>query len=155
MPEAQIKILAVCMGNICRSPTAEAAIVEAARAAGVDVEVDSAGTGAWHVGDPPDRRMTRAAGEVGLHLSGSARQVTESDFDRFDLILAMDESNRHNLMAIAPNDAAIDKVRMFRSYDPDAGDLDVPDPYYGGEQGFHDVVAMVRAAAAGLIDSMT
>lgn len=142
------------MGNICRSPTAEAAIVEAADRAGVPVEVDSAGTGAWHVGEPPDPRMTAAAAEVGLFLVGAARQVERSDFDRFDIILAMDQSNHRNLVAMAPNRSAAEKVRLFRAYDPKADGPDVPDPYYGGEEGFRNVVAMVRAAAAGLVDTL-
>jgi len=154
MTKAPIRVLAVCMGNICRSPTAEAAILEAARDVGLHIEVDSAGTGAWHEGEPPDARMTRAAAEVGLHLNGAARQFDPSDFDRFDLILAMDTNNHQNVVAMAPNRAAAEKVQMFRSYDPAAEDLDVPDPYYGGEQGFHDVVAMVRAAAGGLVRSL-
>lgn len=142
------------MGNICRSPTAESAIVEAAKAAGLDVEVDSAGTGAWHVGESPDRRMTAAAAEVGLVLQGSARQVRVSDFDRFDLILSMDHRNHRDLLELAPDADAAAKVKMFRSYDPDATDLDVPDPYYGGDEGFRNVVAMVRAAARGLVETL-
>lgn len=154
MSSEPIRILTVCLGNICRSPTAEAAIVEAAASAGLDVVVDSAGTGAWHVGEAPDRRMTAAAAEMGLTLDGAARQFDPSDFDRFDLIVAMDHRNHGDLLDLAPDDEAAGKVKMFRSYDPDAIDLDVPDPYYGGEQGFRDVVTMVRAAAQGLIASL-
>lgn len=118
------------------------------------VVVDSAGTGAWHAGERPDARMTAAAAEVGLELDGNARQVEVSDFDRFDLILSMDHRNHRDLLDLAPDEAAAAKVKLFRSYDPEAIDLDVPDPYYGGDEGFRNVVAMVRAAARGLVDSL-
>lgn len=148
-----MKVLAVCLGNICRSPAAEAAIAEAASNAGVDIEVDSAGTGAYHIGEPPDQRMRSAAADAGLHIAGRARQFEPADFDRFDLIVVMDRANLRDVVAQAPDEAAIDRVRLFRSFDPDAdpGDLDVPDPYYGGPDGFRNVVEMVRSAAAGLV----
>jgi protein-tyrosine phosphatase len=148
-----VRILAVCLGNICRSPTAEAAIREAALRAGVAVEVEPAGTGPWHVGEPADPRMREAAATVGLTIDGTARQVNEADFEDFDLIVAMDSRNHADLVSVAPP-GAIDRIRLFRTFDPDATDLDVPDPYYGGDQGFIDVVEMVRAAAAGLIGSL-
>lgn len=146
-------MLAVCLGNICRSPAAEAAIVEAASNAGVDVEVDSAGTGAYHLGEPPDQRMRRAAADAGLSMSGSARQFEPADFDRFDLIVVMDRANLRAVVGQAPDENAAGRVRLFRSFDPDADpdDLDVPDPYYGGAEGFARVVEMVRRAAAGLV----
>ena len=148
-----MKVLAVCLGNICRSPAAEAAIAEAASHAGVEIEVDSAGTGAYHIGEPPDERMRRAAAAAGLHISGRARRFEPADFDRFDLIVVMDRANLRDVIAQAPDEEAIERVRMFRSFDPDAdpGDLDVPDPYYGGPDGFRHVVEMVRIAAAGLV----
>lgn len=148
------RVLAVCLGNICRSPTAEAAIREAAAARGIAIEVDSAGTGGWHVGEPPDPRMRQAAGRLGLALDGTARQVSHTDFEDFDLIVAMDRRNLQDLTDLAPP-GAVDRIRLFRSFDPAATGLDVPDPYYGGDQGFVEVVAMVRAAAEGLIDSLT
>jgi protein-tyrosine phosphatase len=146
-----MRVLAVCLGNICRSPAAEAAIAEAASAAGVDIEVDSAGTGAYHIGEPPDERMRRAAAEAGLAISGRARQFEPADFDRFDLIVVMDRSNLRDVVGLAPDEDAIGRVRLFRSFDPTADDLDVPDPYYGGAGGFAHVVGMVRRAAAGLV----
>jgi protein-tyrosine phosphatase len=149
-----MRVLAVCLGNICRSPAAEAAIAEAASAAGVDIEVDSAGTGAYHVGEPPDERMRRAAAEAGLAISGRARQFEPADFETFDLIVVMDRSNLRDVVGLAPDEAAIGRVRLFRSFDPTADDLDVPDPYYGGPDGFARVVAMVRRAAAGLVAEM-
>lgn len=144
------RVLLVCLGNICRSPTAEAAVREAAEQAGVDVEVDSAGTGAWHVGNPPDTRMTAAAAEDGLRLDGAARQVTADDFRDFDLVVAMDASNRTDLLALAPDDDARGRVRLFRDYADEPG-VGVPDPYYGGPDGFREVVRVVRRAAAGLV----
>lgn len=146
-----MRVLAVCLGNICRSPAAEAAIVEAAEAAGIEVDVDSAGTGAYHVGEPPDRRMREAGAAMGLTVDGTARRFERADFDRYDLIVVMDRSNLRDVMAQAPDEQAAGRVRLFRSYDPAADDLEVPDPYYGGPDGFRDVVAMVRRAAAGLV----
>ncbi len=148
-----MRVLAVCLGNICRSPAAEAAIAEAASEAGVDIEVDSAGTGAYHIGEPPDERMRRAAAEAGLSITGRARQFERADFDRFDLIVAMDSANLRDILAQAPDEEAAGRVRLFRSFDPEAdpNDLDVPDPYYGGVDGFRRVVEMARSAAAGLV----
>jgi protein-tyrosine phosphatase len=146
-----MRVLAVCLGNICRSPAAEAAIIEASAHAGVDVEADSAGTGAYHIGERPDPRMRTAASAVGLHVDGAARQFHPADFERFDLIVVMDRSNLQNVLAQAPDELSAAKVRLFRSFDPEAEDLDVPDPYYGGPDGFAEVIAMVRRAAAGLV----
>lgn len=146
-----MRILLVCLGNICRSPTAEAAVREAAGDAGVDVEVESAGTGSWHVGDPPDPRMAAAARRVGMALDGRARRVTADDFDRFDLVVAMDRENHAELLRLAPDDHARAKIRLFREFEDGAADPDVPDPYYGGPDGFDRVVAIVRRAAAGLV----
>ena len=147
------RVLLVCLGNICRSPTAEAAVREAADAAGLDLVVDSAGTGAWHVGEPPDARMTAAAAEDDLHLSGAARQVTEDDFGDFDLVIAMDRSNLDDLRRLAPDDDARNRLRLFREYAGEPGQ-DVPDPYYGGPDGFREVVDIVRRAAAGLVEAL-
>jgi protein-tyrosine phosphatase len=150
------RILFVCLGNICRSPTAEGVMRAAVREAGLEqrIEIDSAGTGAWHVGEPPDERSTAAARQRGIELAGEGRQFERGDFERFDLILAMDESNRRELLRIAPDDDARAKVRLFREFDraSDGGDLDVPDPYFGGEQGFEHVLDLVEAAARGLLD---
>lgn len=148
-----MRILFVCLGNICRSPTAEAALREALAEAGLadHVEVDSAGTGDWHVGEPPDRRMTAAAADAGLTLGGRARLVTAADFDTADLILVMDRSNLADVRALAPDDAARDKVRLFREFDGGADGDEVPDPYFGGPEGFAEVVDIVRAAARGLV----
>ncbi|MDX1620336.1 MAG: low molecular weight protein-tyrosine-phosphatase [Nitriliruptorales bacterium] len=149
-----MRILFVCLGNICRSPTAEAAFREAADDAGLEVEVDSAGTGDWHIGEPPDRRMQSAALEDGLQLAGRARQVEPVDFERYDLLVAMDRENRRDLERLAPDPEAADKIRLFREFQPDADAPDVPDPYYGGDDGFHEVVRIVRSAAKGLVDEL-
>jgi len=116
------------------------------------VHIDSAGTGAWHAGSPPDPRATAAARARGIRLEGTARQITREDFERFDLILCADAENVAALREIAP-DGAEERIRLLRSFDPDAdGDLDVPDPYYGGDQGFEEVLDQVEAACRGLLD---
>lgn len=122
-----------------------------------EVEVDSAGTGGWHVGEPPDRRATAAAKARGLTLEGAAREVTVEDFVDFDLLLAMDSFNEDALLTFAPGDVAREKVGLLREYDPaspDDGDLDVPDPYYGGDDGFEHVLDLVRAACEGLLEQI-
>ncbi len=152
------RVLFVCMGNICRSPTAEGVLRRLVRDEGLEgeVEIDSAGTGGWHVGESPDTRAAEAARRRGIELDGSARQFAAADFDRFDLILAMDTENRRELERIAPDDEARSKVRLFREFDPasNGGDLDVPDPYFGGEQGFEHVLDLTEAAARGLLDEL-
>jgi protein-tyrosine phosphatase len=143
------------MGNICRSPTAEGVMRALLREEGVDgVEVESAGIGDWHVGDPPDRRSAEAALRRGITLDGAARQVRVSDFDDFDLLIAMDRANRRDLLALAPDAEAAAKVRLLREWEPGAGDLDVPDPYYGDGRGFEDVLDMVQASCRGLLDEL-
>lgn len=149
-----MRILTVCLGNICRSPAAEAAITEAARIAGITVDVDSAGTGDWHAGDGPDPRMVTAGARRGLVIGGAARQVTRDDFHDFDLIVAMDRANLANLERMRPARSLAD-VRLFRTFDPDADHDEVPDPYYGEAEDFDEVISMVRAAAAGLVETLT
>ena len=143
-----MRILFVCLGNICRSPTAEGVMRHLVREEGLEdrIEMDSAGTGGWHVGAPPDARATEAAARRGIELTGAARRLEPADFERYDLILAMDAENRRDLIAMAPDEDARSKVRMFR-----AGDLDVPDPYYGGERGFEEVLDLVEEAARDLL----
>jgi low molecular weight protein-tyrosine phosphatase len=153
------RILFVCMGNICRSPTAEGVmrrLLESERLAD-RIELDSAGIGDWHAGDPPDARATEAAFRRGVRLEGAARQVLPRDFDAFDLVIAMDRSNVRELLAVAPDEDAAEKVRLLREFDPasaGAPDLDVPDPYYGGDDGFETVLDMVEAACRGLLDEL-
>jgi low molecular weight protein-tyrosine phosphatase len=153
------RVLFVCLGNICRSPTAEAVMARLVDDAGLDgeIELDSAGTGAWHVGGAPDERATAAAAARGIAMRGVARQVRAEDFETFDLLLAMDAENHRNLRLLAPDAEAAAKVRMLREFDPastDAVSLDVPDPYYGGEDGFDRVLDLVEAACAGLLDEL-
>jgi protein-tyrosine phosphatase len=160
-----VRLLFVCLGNICRSPTAEGVMRELVAREGLadDVQVESAGTGAWHVGSAPDRRASAAARAHGVALEGSARQVAEADFDDFDLLLAMDRQNARELRARARGERQAAKVRLLREFDPAsvAGDgsaaghdLDVPDPYYGGDDGFDEVFALVQAACAGLLEQI-
>jgi len=150
------RVLFVCLGNICRSPTAEAVMARLVADAGLEreIELDSAGTGAWHVGSPPDARASEAAAARGIATRGVARQVTVADFDAFDLLLAMDAENERALRALAPHADAAAKVRLLREFDPSsaqAASLDVPDPYYGGPDGFDRVLDLVEAACAGLL----
>jgi protein-tyrosine phosphatase len=157
-----VRLLFVCLGNICRSPTAEGAMRALVKREGLSesVEIDSAGTGAWHIGEAPDARATRAARERGITLAGRARQVRASDFADFDLLLAMDGQNLRDLLRMADDEEARAKVRLLREFDPasdpdDAsslkGDLDVPDPYYGAAGGFEEVLDLVQAACEGLL----
>ena len=145
------------MGNICRSPTAEGVMRSLVRDAGLEdeIEVDSAGTGGWHAGDPPDARAAEAARRRGIALEGAAREVRPEDFERYDLLLAADRENAADLRALAPDAEARRKVRLLREFDPDsegAPDLDVPDPYYGGADGFERVLDLVEAACRGLLE---
>ena len=157
-----VRLLFVCLGNICRSPTAEGVMRALVREAGLQasVELDSAGTGGWHVGSPPDPRAAAAAGARGIELGGRARTVTSADFERFDLLLAMDRSNARELRRLAPDEEQRAKVRLLREFDPayaregasgSTADLDVPDPYYGAAGGFEEVLDLVQAACAGLL----
>ena len=150
------RILFVCLGNICRSPTAEGVMRALVAQAGLEhsIELDSAGTGAWHVDSPPDERATTAASTRGVALEGSARQVRTTDFKDFDLLIAMDSANLRDLRVLAHGDEERAKVRLLREFDPvsaGAGDVDVPDPYYGAGDGFAKVFDLVHAACEGLL----
>jgi protein-tyrosine phosphatase len=152
------RLLFVCLGNICRSPTAEGVMAELIDREGLaeQFELDSAGTGAWHVGSAPDERATAAAEARGVRLEGRARRVRTEDFEHFDLILAMDASNLRDLRDLAPEQERA-KVRLLREFDPasvGSRDLDVPDPYYGGPGGFDEVFDLVQAACAGLLSEV-
>ena len=148
-----MRILVVCLGNICRSPLAEATLRSELEAAGLgdEVTVDSAGTGDWNVGKPPDPRMRKAASATGLTLTGTARQIGADDLADSDLILVMDQANLADVRALAPDDATRSKVHLFLDYAGHAA-TEVPDPYYGGDEGFSDVVTLVRDAARGAVD---
>jgi protein-tyrosine phosphatase len=165
-----VRLLFVCLGNICRSPTAEGVMRTLVRDAGLEerIELDSAGVGGWHVGSPPDHRAAAAARGRGIPLNGRARTVRRDDFENFDLLLAMDSSNLRELRRIAPDERARAKVRLLREFDPASRaeepggrtsgdllvserDLDVPDPYYGAAGGFEEVLDLVQAACGGLL----
>ena len=154
-----MRILFVCLGNICRSPTAEGVMRHKLRAAGLAevVDVESAGTGGWHVGPAPDERAAAAAAARGIALESRAQRFQAMHFDDFDLIVAMDRQNLEDMRSLAPHAAAAGKLHLLREFDPLAvrsGSLEVPDPYYGGESGFEDVLDMVERACDGLLDEI-
>lgn len=156
-PDRVTRVLFVCMGNICRSPTAEGVMRGLVTKAGLGdrIELDSAGTGAWHAGSSPDPRSTAAAARRGISLAGAARQVRLEDFDAFDMIVALDGANARDLRRLAPDSAAAGKVRLLREFDPAGGaELDVPDPYYGEADGFGHVLDLVDAACRGLLHEL-
>lgn len=147
-------VLFVCLGNICRSPTAEAVFRARAAAAGLDVEIDSAGTGAWHVGAMPDERAQAAGLARGYDLTPiRARQVAADDYERFDLVLAMDHDNLATLKSRAPGDRH-ERIRLFLEFAPEIGLNAVPDPYYGGDDGFEEVLDLIEVASDGLISHL-
>ena len=152
-----MKICFVCQGNIIRSPLAENLFRYLAEEQGVlgKYQVDSAGTSAYHVGEAPDRRMRQVAGEHGLDYTGRARQFRREDFFQFDLIIAMDNDNRRILESMAANDDQLNQIRMMREFDPQGSeDQDVPDPYYGGLEGFEQTFQIVRRSSQGLLEAL-
>ena len=153
----KVAVSFVCMGNICRSPTAEAVMRHLVREAGLEatITIDSAGTGDWHVGQERDRRSRTVAMRRGMPITGPARQFVRSDFDRFDLVLALDEENVRDLRKLAPNDEARARIRLLREFDASvAPGAEVPDPYYGGPEGFDQVFDICLAACRGLLDHL-
>lgn len=155
---ATVAVLFVCMGNICRSPTAEAVFRSKVEEAGLEglAEVDSAGTHAYHVGDPPDARSVRAAARRGYDLSDlRARQLSTYDAERYDYVLAMDRANYDRIVRVFGSAEAGEgqraSVRMFMEFAPGVGVEEVPDPYTGGDEGFDAVLDLVEAAADGLL----
>jgi protein-tyrosine phosphatase len=151
-----VKILFVCLGNICRSPAAEAVFrtVAVREAPELAVEVDSAGTAGYHIGEPPDIRMRQAASRRGYDMASlRARIVDPRDFEHFDLILAMDRENLTALHSRAPAHTR-DRVRLFLEFAPEATVTEVPDPYYGGPNGFEEVLDLVEAATQGLLQHL-
>ncbi len=146
-----MRVCLVCMGNICRSPMAEVVLRSVLDERGIDAVVDSAGTGGWHVGEPMDERAAATLAEHGYDGSRHrARRFEPGWFEECDLVVAMDADNLRALRRIAPSGA---DLRLFRSFDPDAPEgAEVPDPYYGGVEGFEEVLRMIEAAAEGLAD---
>ena len=149
-----VRVCFVCLGNICRSPTAEGTMRQLLEEEQLtaQIEIASAGTGDWHVGEPPDRRARAAGKRRGIDIRGRARRVVAKDFECFDYVIAMDRSNERDLLRLAPGAAADAKVVLFRSYDPGSPrDADVPDPYYGEGDGFERVLDICEAACRGLL----
>lgn len=147
-------ILFVCLGNICRSPTAEAIFRKRAAQSGLDLRIDSAGTGAWHAGETPDSRAMEAGEARGYNFAGqAARQVCSSDFAEYDYILAMDRKNLAHLQAMYPKTYS-GTLALFLDFAKDISITEVPDPYYGGPDGFDNVIDLIENASDGLIQDL-
>jgi protein-tyrosine phosphatase len=154
---ADKRICFVCMGNVIRSPLAENLLKQMAGQAGFNgkYEISSAGIDDWHVGEPPDERMRRVAARHGLVYTGRARQFQQRDFNRYDLILAMDRNNRADLLSLARSQTERGKIHLLREFDPQGGpDLPVPDPYYGGQEGFEEVYLIIERSVRGLLEEL-
>ncbi len=159
MPEREasdpIRVQFVCLGNICRSPLAAGAFRDLVREEGLEerFEIASSGTGNWHVGEPADQRMMVTAEANGISLdSHQAQQFSADDFARYDHIFVMDKNNLHDVLFLDEEDAHNGKVRLFREFDPEPGDFQVPDPYHGGDQGFENVHAIVDRTARPILE---
>ena len=151
-----VSVLFVCLGNICRSPTAEVVFRDRVKAAGLEelILIDSAGTGDWHIGRAPDPRTQEAAAGRGYDMSSlRARQVSAADFDKFDVVLAMDNANLADLQAMQPADSAV-ILKRFLDYATDTSIREVPDPYYGGQDGFAQVLNLVEEGSEGLLEAL-
>ena len=150
------KLLFVCLGNICRSPSAENIMNHLIQEAGLDrqIQCDSAGTSGYHIGEPPDRRMNQAAMVKGIQLLGSSRRFEPTDFEAFDLILAMDRANYRDLVRQDTQGKYRDKIKMMCDYCSEFSDKEVPDPYYGGADGFTYVIDLLLDACGGLLEDI-
>lgn len=148
------RLLFVCLGNICRSPAAENVMDHLLRQAGLEQQVlcDSAGTSSYHIGSSPDHRMTAAATNRGIPMQGAARQFQRLDFEQFDLILVMDRSNYRDVLALDPSGRFCDRVRLMCDFCTHHTLKEVPDPYYGGPEGFNQVLDLLEDACAGLLN---
>lgn len=150
------QLLFVCLGNICRSPAAENIMNHLVAKANLSDQIvcDSAGTSSYHIGSPPDRRMTLAAKQRGIPMQGEARQFQRSDFEQFDLILAMDQENYQNIRALDPEGRYQDKVHLMCEFCTQHSTREVPDPYYGGSEGFNQVINLLLDACEGLLQEI-
>jgi protein-tyrosine phosphatase len=156
--KAKVSICFVCMGNICRSPTAEAVMRHLVEKRGLSssFNIESAGMGDWHVGHPADARSREAALRRGYALDGRAQQFGRRFFERFDYVLAADHENRKHLLRLAPDEASRKKIHLLRDFDPNSPKgSEVPDPYYGGAEGFEHVLDICEAACLGLLDHIS
>jgi len=151
-----IRVCFVCLGNICRSPTAEGIFRGLAEEASLTDEfvIDSAGTSGWHVNEGPDARATEAAAERGYELGGGSRKFVAADFARFDYVLAMDAENLTDLRGLSRNGKDRAKISLLRDHETGAAGEDVPDPYYGGDDGFEEVLDICERGCQGLLDSI-
>ena len=157
MPSDTIRIMFVCLGNICRSPLAEYVFKQHVRDAGLedDFEVQSSGTGNWHVGQQADARMRRKASEYGLSLDAHrAQQFDLAHLDEFDHVFVMDKHNLHDVLYLDREERFANKVRLFREFDPSPDDYQVPDPYHGGAKGFENVYQIVDRTVARLLERL-
>ena len=146
-------ILFVCLGNICRSPAAEGVFLDLIKNENVENQfhVDSAGTGDWHIGELPDKRMRSAALRRGVELTSRARQISKEDFNKFEYILVMDDSNYKNVISLTNSNEHKQKVKMFTEFQQEFDSEIVPDPYFGGEEGFDSVLDLVTDCSKGLL----
>ncbi len=150
-----MKVLMVCLGNICRSPMAEGILRKKSLDYKLDLHIDSAGTGDWHTGESPDPRAIRTANFFGINISKlKARQFNASDFDNFDKIFAMDQSNMKNILALARNESDKNKVELLLNHIPHQKNKNVPDPWFGGEEGFTDVFNLLDEACESYINKI-
>ncbi len=151
-----VRILFVCLGNICRSPSGENIMNAVVEEAGLSdaIVCDSAGTMGWHTGKSPDARMITAAAAHGYTFRGAARQIRAEDLDFFDYILVMDRSNLEDVRALDSEGKSHEKIRLFSTYCGDSFPEEVPDPYYGGEDGFHFVIEMIENGCKGLLNAL-
>lgn len=152
----KIRVLFVCLGNICRSPLAEAIFKHKIKEQGLDniFEGDSCGTSNYHIGDSPDSRTIRNAAKNGVTIDHAARQLSERDLEAFDYILAMDKSNYSNIFRLSNARAHASKISLIRKFDRDEGSGEVPDPYYGGERGFQEVFDILDRSMDGFIEHL-
>ncbi len=148
-----MKILMVCLGNICRSPLAQGILEHKVKEAGLDWQVDSAGTGGWHAGQKPDMRSQEVAHKHGVDITmKAARKMRSIDIDDFDIIYCMDSSNYNDVIAMCHNDAEEAKIKLIMNEAEPGKNINVPDPYYGGESGFENVYQMLDKACDGIIN---